>query len=187
MTSTAWDKFFISLVSFITINKYYLFFNIKLIVSGVAGAMQRLAAKLVEEGNNLEQELLSRTRRMAELTVLAKIFKKLTVILKSALEVMILYWFTSISYKRVYFLCSAFVSFIITHHWYVWINNKWTVNGVAGALWPHAVKPVAEELNCIQEQLSSMKKMTELFVLEKIYKKLNAILMIVPQVTLFPS
>ena len=60
-------------------------------MSGVAGAMQRLAAKLVGEENNLEQELLSLTRRMAELTVLAKIFKKLTVILKSALEVMILY------------------------------------------------------------------------------------------------
>ena len=60
-------------------------------MSGVAGAMLRLAVKLVEEENNLEQELLSRTRRMVELTVLAKILKKWTVILKSALEVIILY------------------------------------------------------------------------------------------------
>ena len=56
-------------------------------MSGVAGAMLRLAAKLVEEENNLELELLSRMRRMAELTVLEKICKKLTVVLKNALEV----------------------------------------------------------------------------------------------------
>ena len=68
-------------------------------MSGVAGAMLRLAAKLVEEGNNLEQELLLRTRRMAELTVLAKICKKLTVILKSVLEVIFQYLFTSVSLK----------------------------------------------------------------------------------------
>ena len=56
-------------------------------MSGVAGAMLRLAAKLVEEENNLEPELLSRMRRMAELTVLEKICKKSTVVLKSAPEV----------------------------------------------------------------------------------------------------
>ena len=66
-------------------NKYHIY--TKLIVSGVAGAMLRLAAKLVEEENNLELEVLSRMRRMAELTVLVKICKKSTVVLKSAPEV----------------------------------------------------------------------------------------------------
>ena len=56
-------------------------------MSGVAGAMRRLAAKLVEEENNFELELLSRMRRMAELTVLEKICKNSTVVLKSAPEV----------------------------------------------------------------------------------------------------
>ena len=66
----------------------YLLLNIKLIVSGVAGAMLRLAAKVVEEENNFKQELSSRMRKMAELSVMEKICKKSIVMLKSVLKVM---------------------------------------------------------------------------------------------------
>ena len=63
-------------------------------MSGVAGAMLRLAAKVVEEENNFKQELSSRMRKMAELSVMEKICKKSIVMLKSVLQVMIsVAWF----------------------------------------------------------------------------------------------
>ena len=67
----------------------YLLLNIKLIVSGVAGAMLRLAAKVVEEENNFKQELSSSMRKMAELSVMEKICKKSIVMLSNVLQVLI--------------------------------------------------------------------------------------------------
>ena len=82
------------LVSYVKIHKIYLLLNIKLIVSGVAGAMLQLAAKVVEEENNFKQELSSRMRKMAELSVMEKICKKSIVMLKSVLKVMVsVAWF----------------------------------------------------------------------------------------------
>ena len=66
-----------------TIN--YLLIDIKWIVNGVAGAMLRLAAKLVVEEHNFKQELLSLMRKMVELFVKEKICKKLAAILRSVL------------------------------------------------------------------------------------------------------
>ena len=63
--------------------------NIKLIASGVTGAMLQHAAKLAEVGNSSKQELLPRPRKMAELSVLEKICKKLTVIEMSVPQVIV--------------------------------------------------------------------------------------------------
>ena len=46
---------------------------------------------------------------------------------------------------------------------------------MTGASPLHAVKPVEEENDCKPELLSSMRKMAELCVLEKIYEKLTVI------------
>ena len=68
---------------------YYCFIINQLIVSGVAGATLLRVAKLAEVGNSSKQELLSRPRKMAELSVLEKIFKKLTVIQRNVLQVIV--------------------------------------------------------------------------------------------------
>ena len=56
-------------------------------MSGVAGAILQLAAKLAEEVSNFKRELLSRMKKTAELFVLEKVCKKSTVIVRSVLPV----------------------------------------------------------------------------------------------------
>ena len=88
-------------------------------MSGVAGATLLRVAKPAEVGNKPKQELLSDMRKMEELFVLEKICKNSTVILRTALKVIVLVHYMKFEIGMVIEVYPAICLLILHHFLYI--------------------------------------------------------------------